>query len=103
MYRLKFARDEVYAFLMSFEDDTVARITGSLELLDKMGSLIRLPKSKMVSRNLYELRVLGKPSLRIFYTFYKESIFVLHAFVKKTQKTPQKELNKALSTLRYLR
>ena len=102
MNRVKFARNDVYDFLMSFEDKTVARITGSLELLDKIGSFLRPPKSKMISKNLYELRILGKPSLRIFYTFYKESIFVLHAYVKKTQKISQKELNKALSILKYL-
>ena len=102
MNRVKFARDEAYDFLISFEDDTVARITGTLELLDKMGSFLRPPKSKMISKNLYELRVLGKPSLRIFYTFYEDTIFILHAYVKKTQKIPQKELNKALSTLKYL-
>jgi len=39
MNRVEFARDEVYKFLLSFDDKTVARILGDLELLDELGHL----------------------------------------------------------------
>ena len=103
MNRVEFALDEVYNFLLSFDDDTVAKILDDLEILDEVGHLLRPPKSKMVVKDLYELRVLGNLSIRIFYTFYKNKIFVVHAFVKKTQKTPKKEIDKALNILKHLR
>ena len=102
MNRLEFARNETYNFLLSFDEETVAKVLGDLELLDELGYLLRPPKSKMIAKNLYELRVLGNLSLRIFYTFYKDKIFVLHAFVKKSQKIPKQELEKVSNILRHL-
>ncbi|PIR68598.1 hypothetical protein COU49_00020 [Candidatus Nomurabacteria bacterium CG10_big_fil_rev_8_21_14_0_10_35_16] len=103
MNKVEFARDEVYNFLLSFDDETVAKILGDLELLSELGHLLRPPKSKIIRKDLYELRVMGKLSIRIFYAFYKNKIFILHAFVKKTQKTPKKELEKVINILKYLR
>jgi len=102
MNRVKFARDEIYDFLLSFDDGTVAKILGDLELLDELGHLLRPPKSKKIVKDLYELRVLGNLSIRIFYTFYKNNIVVLHAFVKKSQKIPKQELEKVINILRCL-
>jgi phage-related protein len=102
MNRIKFLRDETYDFLLSFDDGTVARILGDLELLDELGYLSRPPKSKKIAKDLYELRVLGSLSIRIFYTFYKDQIFILHAFVKKSQKIPQPELQKVINILKSL-
>ena len=103
MNRLKFLYDETYDFLLSFDDETTARVLGNLELLDELGPLLRPPKSKKVIKDLYELRVHGKLSIRIFYTFYKNQIFILGAFVKKSQKIPKQELKKVMNTLKFLR
>jgi phage-related protein len=100
--RVEFINQEVYNFLLSFDDETVAKILGGLELLNELGYLLRPPKSKMIMKNLYELRISGNLSVRIFYTFYKNKIFVLHAFVKKSQKIPQQELKKVINILRHL-
>jgi phage-related protein len=102
MNKVKFLRDEVYDFLLSFNDETVAKILGDLELLDELGYLLRPPKSKKIAKDLYELRVLGDLSIRIFYTFYKDKIFILHAFIKKSQKIPKQELEKVTNILKSL-
>ena len=103
MNRVKFARDDIYSFLLSFDDETVAKILGDLEFLDELGNLLRPPKSKKIAKDLYELRVLGNLSIRILYTFYKGQIIVLHAFVKKSQKIPKRELDKVINILKYWR
>ena len=102
MNRLKFLRGDIYDFLLSFDDLTVSRIISSLELLDELGEQIRPPKSKKVAPDIYELRVIGSLSVRIFYTFQKGDIWILHAFPKKTQKIPKKELQVAITRLNYL-
>lgn len=102
MNKVKFLKDETYDFLLSFDDRTVAKIFGDLELLNELGYLLRPPKSKKIAKNLYELRVLGSLSIRIFYTFYKNEIIVLHAFVKKSQQIPKRELEKVINILKYL-
>ena len=102
MNRVKFLRDDIQTFLLSFNDSTVSKVINSLELLDELGEQIRPPKSKKVTKNIYELRVISNLSIRIFYTFYKGNIWILHAFTKRSQKIPKKELEKAIHRLNYL-
>lgn len=55
-----------------------------------------MPHTRQMGDGLYELRVRGKQEVRIFYIFAKGStIYLLHAFQKKTQTTPKKELETA--------
>lgn len=103
MKRVKFIRDDIQNFLLSFDDSTVSKIINSLELLDELGEQIRPPKSKKVSKDIYELRILANLSVRIFYAFHGGNIWILNAFIKKSQKIPKKELETAINRLGYLR
>ena len=58
---------------------------------------------KLTGTPLWEIRILGQDSIRIIYTLkYKDIILILHAFIKKSQKTPEKEINTALKILKQL-
>jgi phage-related protein len=103
MKRTKFIRGDIQTFLLSFDDATVSKIISSLELLDELGEQIRPPRSKKVAKNIFELRILASLSVRILYTFQEKDIWILHAFVKKSQKIPVRELQTALHRLGYLR
>jgi phage-related protein len=85
--------DWVKALPVSIRAD-YARLT---ELLENFGCELRLPHSRAMGKGLFELRPRGKEGIaRIFYCMVRgKSIIVLHGFVKKTQKTPLKELDKA--------
>ena len=102
MNRVKFLRDDIQTFLLSFDDSTVSKIINALETLDDFGEKIRPPRSKKVTKNIYELRVLANLSVRIFYTFHHNNIWVLHAFIKKSKKIPPKELTLVINRLKYL-
>jgi len=102
MNRVKFIKDDIYDFLLSLDDVTVSKIINSLELLDELGEQIRPPRSKKVTKNIFELRIVSNLSVRIFYTFHEENIWILHAFVKKSQKIPKGEIEKAIQRLNYL-
>lgn len=70
-----------------------------LELLkDKKGYLDE-PYSKHIKGKIRELRVdFSKNHHRIFYfTFIGKKIILLSAFLKKTNRTPQKEIKKAIN------
>jgi len=56
-----------------------------------------MPYSKKLTKNLYELRISGKVSLRIIYTQIDQFYVLLHAFQKKTNQTPKKEIQTAES------
>ena len=83
-------------FIESLEDSTIAKVFRAIDLLKIFGLDLRMPHSKKIKNGLFELRIRGKQEVRIFYTFHKMSIILLHGFVKKSQKTPQKEIQIAL-------
>ncbi|HBC44905.1 MAG: hypothetical protein UX08_C0007G0068 [Candidatus Collierbacteria bacterium GW2011_GWB1_45_35] len=56
---------------------------------------------KLSGLPLWEIRILGKSNARILYVHkVKNQIILLHAFKKKTNKTPTKETNIALNRLK---
>lgn len=103
MNRVKFVRDDTYNFLKSLDDDVVTKVFGLLEILDELGVHLGPPKLKKITKEIYELKIVGKISIRILCSFFEGDIYVLHAFIKKSQKIPRKELEKAIHRSMYLR
>jgi phage-related protein len=60
------------------------------------------PFSKKIGNNLFELRVRGNNAIRLIYCFSKKRIVVLHAFKKKTNKIPQRELKTAVDRMKQI-
>ena len=59
-----------------------------------------LNTKKLVGTPLWEVRVLGKDSIRIVYAVViDDRILVLHGFIKKSQKTPVRDVSLALKRL----
>ena len=55
---------------------------------------------KLSGTPLWEIRILGKDNIRVVYiSWQKLNILILHGFIKKTNKTPKKELKIALKRL----
>lgn len=69
--------------------------------IEEYGLQVVIPHIKKLSGTpLWEIRILGGDSARIlFVTQVEKRILLLHAFYKKTQKTPQKEIALALKRL----
>lgn len=89
-------------FIQSLSPSSIAKITHTIDLLKEYGSFLNMPHSKKIANNLYELRIRGKQEIRIFYIFKGKDIYLLHAFQKKSQKTPSKELKIALERMKLL-
>jgi phage-related protein len=68
-----------------------ARLTG---LLVEFGLSLRMPHSKSMGDGLFELRPRGpEGTARVMYcTRVGRRIVILHVFIKKTQKTPKRDL-----------
>lgn len=93
----------VEGFVKSLDELTIAKIIHSIDLLEKFGPLLGMPHVKKLDKNLYELRTRGKQEIRILFSFDRKKIYLLHAFQKKTQKTPSKEIDTALKRLKTIR
>jgi phage-related protein len=74
-------------------------------LMEKHGIDLRMPHSRAMGQGLFELRCRGAEGIgRAFYcSMMGREIVILHGFIKKTQATPEKELNLARQRLKDLR
>ena len=94
--------EKVEKFIDSLERQTRSKVERHIDLLEKFGNQLRMPYSKSLGSNLFELRIKGQHEVRVFYTFDNNKAVFLHGFIKKSQKTPQKELEIAKSKLKLL-
>ena len=89
-------------FLLTLEPKLRAKAYSDIMLLKRLGINIREPYSAPIKgdkyKGLFELRTKFSTDItRIFYfLFSKDKFVLLHGFVKKTSKTPAKELERAL-------
>lgn len=74
-----------------------AKILRDLDILEKFGNRLREPYSKFLEDGIFELRtILGSDITRTLYFFcIDRKIIITHGFLKKQQKTPQGEIDKA--------
>ena len=98
-----FINSRLENYLLSLEKPTVSKILRFIELLEIFGKKLGMPYTKQITTNLYELRVRGQQEVRILYCFHHNQIVFVHAFIKKTQKTPQREIDTALSRINLLK
>lgn len=89
-------------FIFELDEKSIAKVSSYIELLKTDGPFLKPPYIKKLENKLYELRVPGVVPIRIFYTAHKGEYWVLHAFKKKSQKTPAKEIRTALDRIRFI-
>lgn len=97
-YVAKDGTTPVQEFLDSLDKKMRAKAVRQILLLNELGTEIREPYSKPIKDGLFELRIKFATDItRIFYFFFVEhKIILTNGFVKKTQKTPKQEIEKAL-------
>lgn len=74
------------------------KIVAYMDMLEEMGTRVGEPVTKHLDGEIWELRPLKN---RFFYAYYKDNRFImLHHFIKKTQKTPKREIERAKRNLK---
>ena len=99
-YKVKFYTDpktnksRVFEYIDDLDTPQKAKISNRIEFLRQHKGVLDEPYSKHIKGKIRELRIdFGKNKHRIFYfTFVKKNIILLHAFLKRTQKTPETEI-----------
>ena len=99
---IKFYEDEqenvpVREFLDSLDIKMRQKMLRSIQALQDMGISLRMPLSESLGDGIFELRAkIGSNISRVMYFFIiGDSAVLTHGFIKKTQKTPARELEKA--------
>jgi phage-related protein len=92
--------DEVKAYIKALSSNTEkAQIAQYFDRQEELGHRLKEPVSKSLGEGINEIR----PGPHRFLFFYhKGSIFVVHAFRKKTQHTPDHEIKVAIRKKREL-
>jgi len=92
----------VLEFLLSLTPKLRAKAFREIELLQEHGIYLKEPYVKAIKgaqyKGIYELRMkLGSDASRVFYfTYHKNTFVLLNGFLKKTNKTPKTELERAI-------
>lgn len=108
--RLPSGKEPIQEFLEELEDPKmIKKIIRNLELLEKYGfRLLKADKDykKLAGYgkyNLWELRFLQNTNIcRIVFCLRSQNAYLLHAFEKKSQKTPTREIATAISRIKFI-
>ncbi|MGO2236380.1 type II toxin-antitoxin system RelE/ParE family toxin [Marinomonas sp. UCMA 3892] len=97
--------DGVEDSILSMPPKIQARMIKLLELMEKHGAHLGPPHTEAMGDGLFEIRAKAQEGIgRSLFCYLKgQRIFVLHAFVKKSQKTPRRELELAKSRQREVK
>ena len=84
-------------FLCSLDIKMRAKMLRTIELLRDNGNALREPESKPLEDGILELRAkVGSDISRVLYFFViGRKVILTHGFVKKTNKTPKAEIERA--------
>lgn len=83
-------------FLNEAQVKVRAKIVKWLEMLEKEGPDLPRPYADAISGKIRELRVsFGSHEYRFLYFFFGKRIVITHGFLKKTQKIPCEEIQRA--------
>ena len=96
-YKTENGKEPIAEFLDSLDNKMAAKLVGLMEILEEKGTELRMPYSEHLEEGIFELRCKqGSNITRVLYFFFVgQKIIMTNGFVKKTQKTPPKEIKLA--------
>jgi phage-related protein len=96
-YQNSLGTEPVRDWLKDLDRDNRLIIGGDIKTVE-FGWPIGMPTCKPIGKGLYEVRsnLSSNRIARVIFCIYDERMVLLHAFIKKTQKTPKRDLDLAL-------
>ena len=93
-WNINYHNRSVEQFVLSLPDGLLARYLRLTDAMLEFGANLGMPHTRAMGDGLFELRVKGKEGIaRVFYcTQIGRQIVMLHGFIKKSEKTPPREL-----------
>lgn len=97
-YRKDDGTEPALDFLISLNPKMKAKMLRTIELLEHNANELREPYSKHIGDGIFELRAkVGSDISRVLYFFVvNKKIILTNGFIKKTQKTPEREIERAV-------
>ncbi len=100
-WQITFYSEKFEKETLDFPAGILANFLHIAEMIEEFGPALGLPYTKAIGEGLFEIRAKGKEGIgRSFYCTVKgKEIIILHSFIKKSQKTPKRELSTARKRL----
>jgi phage-related protein len=104
-YLIEYYSDEVASAILALPDTLAARYIVLTRRMTAVGANLGPPHTDAFGDGLFELRLKGAEGIaRVFYcTLIGRRIVMLHSFVKKSQKTPPRELEVARKRMKEVK
>jgi phage-related protein len=104
-WSVTFYNDRVEADILALPAGFVARFIRYAERMEVFGPDLGMPHTRSMGGGLFELRIKAAEGIaRVFYcTVVDRRIVFLHQFVKKSEKTPLKELEIARHRMKEMK
>jgi len=104
-WKVTFYSDRVEAEIHALPVGFVARFVRYAERMEIFGPDLGMPHTRPMGDGLFELRLKAAEGIaRVFFcTVVARKIVVLHQFVKKSEKTPNRELKIARSRMKEIK
>lgn len=105
-WRVSVLNETVEQELDALPSDMRARLERIVGLIESLGlEKVREPYVKHLQDRLWEMRMTGRDGISraIYVTASEKRVVIVRAFIKKTQKTPRRELDLALKRAEELK
>ena len=104
-YEIQYYSVEVEEAILSLPDTLAARYVVLTRRMTAIGANLGSPHTESFGEGLFELRLKGAEGIaRVFFcTLVGRRIVTLHSFVKKTQKTPPREIDTARMRMKEIK
>jgi phage-related protein len=103
-WKITFFNQKVEAEILALPAGILANFLHILEMIEDFGPALGKPHTAPMGAGLFEIRAKGREGIgrALFCTVKGQEIVILHSFIKKTQRTPKKEVEKARRRMKEL-
>ncbi|NTU69003.1 MAG: type II toxin-antitoxin system RelE/ParE family toxin [Chlorobiaceae bacterium] len=104
-YRILFYNESVQDEISEWPKGVLASFLRITERIEISGPNLGLPYTRAFGNGLFEIRAKGPEGIgrAFFCCIVDRQVIILHGFIKKTQKTPDKELRIARKRLKEVK
>jgi len=103
-WKIEYYNNKIAKTILKMPSGLLARYVHITDLMLLFGPNLGMPHTRAMGEKLFEIRLKSKEGIsRVFYcTKAGQRIIMLHMFIKKSEKTPEKELRVARERLQYI-
>ena len=103
-WKITFYNDKVEVQTLNLPSGILANFLHIAEMIEELGPNLGRPYVGTLGAGLFEIRAKGREEIgrSIYCTVKGREVIILHSFVKKSQKTPKKDLDLARKRMKEI-